>query len=119
LPRKKARLYNCRHKNASRIKTANILAICGPVIFILDKSKMKRLGSGTLSPTAKVTISTWVKLKKYSELTGDSPAAVHARRRSGKWRDGIQCKVIDDSLWINIPEVEGWLVNWSKGAQPV
>lgn len=63
--------------------------------------------------------TSWVKLKKYAELTGDSAAAVHARRRAGKWRDGTQCKIIDESLWINLPAVETWLANWGNGVQPV
>lgn len=41
---------------------------------------------------------TWVKIKKYAELTGDTAASVHARRRAGKWCDGIQCKVVDEML---------------------
>lgn len=62
---------------------------------------------------------TWVKLKKYAELTGDTSAAVHARRRAGKWRDGVQCKVVDDALWINIQEVQGWLESWGMEVTPV
>ena len=46
---------------------------------------------------------TWVKLEKYTELTGDSMDAVNARRKVGKWLDGNQCKIVDGRLWINIP----------------
>jgi hypothetical protein len=54
----------------------------------------------------------WVKLKKYCELTGDSPAAVHARRRSDKWLDGVQCRVADDLLWVSLPEAQKWVETW-------
>jgi hypothetical protein len=59
----------------------------------------------------------WVKLTKYCDLSGDTPDAVHGRRRLGKWQDGDQCKVADGHLWINIPRVEQWVANvgTSKG----
>lgn len=57
---------------------------------------------------------TWVKLRKYSELTGDTAASVHARRRSGKWRDGLQCKVVDDMLWVNLAAAEKWVETWGQ-----
>lgn len=56
----------------------------------------------------------WVKLKKYCELTGDSPAAVHARRRSGKWLDGVQCRIADDLLWVNLLEAQKWVETWNE-----
>jgi hypothetical protein len=55
---------------------------------------------------------TWVKLKKYCELTGDTPAAVHARRRSGKWLDGVHCRIADDLLWVSLPEAQKWVATW-------
>lgn len=58
---------------------------------------------------------TWVKVKKYEELTGDSAASVHARRRAGKWRDGLQCKVVDEMLWINLQAAEKWVEAWEQG----
>ena len=56
----------------------------------------------------------WVKLKKYVELTGDSAAAVHARRRARKWLDGDQCKIVDDALWVNLSAASGWVDGWGK-----
>jgi hypothetical protein len=60
------------------------------------------------------TVPTWVKLKKYVELTGDSAAAVHARRRARKWLDGDQCKIVDEALWVNLPSAIGWIEGWGK-----
>lgn len=57
----------------------------------------------------------WVKVKKYEELTGDTAASVHARRRAGKWRDGMQCKVVDEMLWINLQAAERWVETWEQG----
>ena len=57
---------------------------------------------------------TWVKIKKYAELTGDTAASVHARRRAGKWCDGIQCKVVDEMLWVNLAAAEKWVETWGQ-----
>jgi hypothetical protein len=57
----------------------------------------------------------WVKVKKYEELTGDTAASVHARRRAGKWRDGAHCKVVDDMLWVNLAAAEKWVESWEQG----
>jgi hypothetical protein len=54
----------------------------------------------------------WVKLKKYCELTGDTAAAVHARRRSGKWLDGVHCRLADELLWVNLVEAQRWVETW-------
>lgn len=54
----------------------------------------------------------WVKLKKYTELTGDTAAAVHARRRSGKWLDGVHCRIADDALWVNLTAAQQWVETW-------
>jgi len=56
----------------------------------------------------------WVKLKKYVELTGDSAAAVHARRRSGKWLDGVHCRVVDEALWVHLPTAQKWVETWKQ-----
>lgn len=55
----------------------------------------------------------WVKLEKYTEMTGDSVDAVNNRRKAGKWLDGNQCKIVDGRLWINLPAVEGWVEKWN------
>lgn len=54
----------------------------------------------------------WVKLEKYAEITGDSVDAVAARRKTGKWLDGKECKMVDGRLWINLPAVERWVEQW-------
>ncbi len=53
----------------------------------------------------------WVKLRKYIETSGDTSDAVHARRKTGKWLDGIHCQVRDGNLWINTEAVEKWVEN--------
>jgi hypothetical protein len=54
----------------------------------------------------------WVKLKKYCEISGDTPDAVHAKRRKGAWLDDIHCKIAPDgNLWINLVEIEKWIEN--------
>lgn len=52
----------------------------------------------------------WVKLKKYCELSGDTLAAVHAKRKRGVWLEGIQSKVAPDgNIWGNLEEVDKWV----------
>ena len=52
----------------------------------------------------------WVKLKKYCELSGDTPHAVHARRRKGIWLDGLHTRLAGDRrLWVNLEAVEKWI----------
>lgn len=56
----------------------------------------------------------WVKVEKYTEMTGDSVDAVQARRKAGKWLDGKQCKIVDGRLWINLPAAEEWVEKWDQ-----
>jgi hypothetical protein len=52
----------------------------------------------------------WVKLKKYCVLSGDTPDAVHAKRRKGILIDDIHCKVAPDgNLWVNLTEIDKWV----------
>ncbi|MBK6350584.1 MAG: hypothetical protein V9E93_08735 [Steroidobacteraceae bacterium] len=51
-----------------------------------------------------------VKQNRYCELTGDTPDAVHMRRRRGEWIDDRHSHLISGRrLWINLPEVNAWL----------
>lgn len=59
----------------------------------------------------------WVKLEKYVEITGDTVDAVAARRKTGKWLDGQECKMVDGRLWINLPNVEKWAEKWEPQRQ--
>jgi hypothetical protein len=57
----------------------------------------------------------WVKLPKYTEMSGDTPDAVHAKRKKGQFVDGIHCKIAGDGkLWINIEAVEEWVEHGNK-----
>ena len=56
----------------------------------------------------------WVKLEKYTELTGDSMDSVQSRRKAGKWLDGNQCKVVDGRIWINLQAVDNWVEKWDR-----
>lgn len=52
----------------------------------------------------------WVRLSKYCEQTGDTPAAVKARRRRAQWTDGLHCRLAQDgNLWVNLDEVNAWV----------
>ena len=43
----------------------------------------------------------WMRLAIYCQLSGDTPDAVHARRRKRQWTDGVQCGIgPDGNLWI-------------------
>lgn len=61
---------------------------------------------------AVVTLSRlrWVRMAHYCEATGDTPNAVHARRKKRQWLDGVQCKIAPDgNVWVNIDEVNRWV----------
>lgn len=52
----------------------------------------------------------WIKLAKHCEITGDTPDAVHARRRKHLWTEGVQCKLgPDKNLYINPEEYNKWV----------
>jgi len=61
----------------------------------------------------------WIKLNKYLELSGDTSDAVHARRKNGKWLDGVHCQLRDGKLWVNTEEIDKWveqgLTKFQKG----
>lgn len=60
--------------------------------------------------SAYVSPLNWIKLNKYCEMSGDTPDAVHARRRKKQWEDGVHCRVgPDGNLWINPAEVNKWI----------
>jgi len=57
----------------------------------------------------------WVKLKHYCALSGDTPYAVHAKRRKGSWLEGIHCQLgPDGNVWVNLVEVETWVENSNR-----
>jgi hypothetical protein len=52
----------------------------------------------------------WIRLATYCQLSGDTPDAVHSRRRKRQWTDGRHCLVgPDGNLWVNPEEVNRWI----------
>lgn len=52
----------------------------------------------------------WVKLKAHCAATGDTPDAVHARRRKRQWHDGVHCRLgPDGNLYVNPEEYNKWV----------
>ena len=52
----------------------------------------------------------WVRLSIHCALTGDTPDAVHARRRKGIWRDGIHSRVgPDGNLYVSPEAFNRWV----------
>lgn len=59
----------------------------------------------------------WVKLRKYCEVSGETPSGVHAKRRAGHFIDGVHTKVADDgNLYVHIGAVQKWVSEGMKGA---
>ena len=53
-----------------------------------------------------------VRLRRYCELTGDTPQAVHDRRRKGVWVDGRHCFLTPGPrIWVDLFEVQSWIKN--------
>lgn len=60
--------------------------------------------------SANESLYRWIKLTKHCEVTGDTPDAVHARRRKHQWQDGVQCRIgPDGNLHINPEEYNKWV----------
>lgn len=71
------------------------------------KTKTKRRESDESSSQ---TCCRLVKLRKYCELTGDTPQAVHSRRKRGEWVEGKHFHFPNARrLWIDIEEVSAWV----------
>lgn len=52
----------------------------------------------------------YVTLKKFCELTGDTPEAVRARRKKGIWQDGNQSIIAPDGkIRVNMDAVDKWV----------
>lgn len=60
---------------------------------------------------------TWVKLDRYVEISGDTVDSVQSRRKAGKWLDGVQCKIVDGRLWINLTAAQRWVEEWDTNAR--
>ncbi|WP_212684807.1 excisionase [Undibacterium baiyunense] len=54
---------------------------------------------------------TWVKLEKYIELSGDTKESVRNRRKVGKWLDGVETKIYEGHIWVNLRKVEERIEN--------
>lgn len=62
-----------------------------------------------------VRLVRWIMLAHYCAQTGDTPGAVHARRRKKQWIDGVHCKVDPNgNLRINPEEVDKWVESNQK-----
>lgn len=52
----------------------------------------------------------WVRLAQHCALTGETPGAIHARRRKRIWQDGVHCRVgPDGNLYVNPEEFNKWV----------
>lgn len=61
----------------------------------------------------------WIRLAKYCELSGDTPDAVHARRRKRQWIDGVHTRLDPgNNLWVNPEEVNRWVEGQSPESLP-
>jgi hypothetical protein len=58
----------------------------------------------------------WVRLAHYCKASGDTPSAVHARRKKRQWTDGVQCRLAPDgNVWVNLDEVNRWVEGQPPG----
>lgn len=62
--------------------------------------------------TAFISPYEWVRLSLHCEATGDTPDAVHARRRKRQWIDGVHCRIAPDgNLYVNPSEYNKWVAS--------
>ena len=52
----------------------------------------------------------WVRMKRYCELSGDTPDAVDCRLRAGHWLKDVHARRPAGSkeLWVNLDAVNDW-----------
>lgn len=79
-----------------------------------DRESMKtrdQVAPGALAPlTMRDSQYRWIRLAKHCETTGDTPNAVHARRRKRIWTDGVQCRLgPDGNLYISPEGYNRWV----------
>ena len=86
------------------------------VLVEYERERAGRTAPRTMPPRAPPYPMTWVKLDRYVELSGDTVDSVQSRRKVGKWLDGVQCKIVDGRLWINLPAAQRWVEDWDTNA---
>ncbi len=60
----------------------------------------------------------WVKLKRYCEISGDTPDAVQKKVARGIWLDSHHIKTAGDGArWVNTEAVDNWVENGIAGDQ--
>lgn len=70
----------------------------------------RRLDGEEMRPNLGTAAYRWIRLAKHCDATGDTPDAVHARRRKRIWTDGVQCRVgPDGNLYVNPEEFNNWV----------
>lgn len=58
----------------------------------------------------------WVKLRRYCELTGDTPDAVQKKIARGLWLEGNHYATAPDGVrWFNIEAIGKWVENGQSG----
>ena len=60
----------------------------------------------------------WVLAEKFCELTGNTPNAIHQRRRRGLWLDGTHTAVVQRRLYVNIKAADQWIKNQMQQPRP-
>ena len=58
----------------------------------------------------------WVRLKRYCELSGETPDAVDGRLRAAVWLKDVHARRPEGSkeLWVNLDAVN----DWAEGKKP-
>jgi hypothetical protein len=68
-----------------------------------------------MSETTNTNSYRWVRLGLHCSNTGDTPDAVHARRRKRQWQDGVHCRIgPDGNLYVSPEEYNKWVEGQHK-----
>jgi hypothetical protein len=58
-----------------------------------------------------------MRAKHYAELSGETVAAIHGKRKAGHYIDGIHTKIAEDgNLWVNVEAIEKWVEQGRKSS---
>lgn len=63
----------------------------------------------TVTTDAPTITPEWVLVGKFCEMTGNTTNAIHQRRKSGCWLDGVHTAVVRRRLYVNIKAADQWI----------
>lgn len=65
--------------------------------------------AATVTDPAATITPEWVLVDKFCQMTGNTPNAIHQRRKIGCWVDGVHTAVVRRRLYVNVKAADQWI----------